>query len=168
MSRNVTVVGMKNEIQSTEQRGNRSGVLVGRFDHALDPKKRLTIPSEWRSALGRPEYIYVFPNPHEECLDLVPREEMETRLEELRKAAFFDPEMGKILQAIGESAQQLEFDVQGRIRIGDKLLKYAGLSGQVAMVGAINRAKLWNPEKLPPEEKVDTAKLRDALSKFAF
>ena len=127
--------------------------FVGRFDRPLDGKKRFTIPSEWRSALGRPEYIYVFPNPHEECLDLVPREEMETRLEKLRKAAFFDPEMGKILQAIGESAQQLEFDVQGRIRIGDKLLKYAGLSGQVAMVGAINRAKLWNPEKLPPEEK---------------
>ena len=142
-----------------------SGVLVGRFDHALDPKKRLTIPRVWRTALGHPEYIYVFPDPNEECLDLIPREEMDARIEKLRKAALFDPEMGKVLQAIGEFAEQLEFDVQGRIRIGDKLLKYAGLSGQVAMVGAINRARLWNPDRLPPGDTVDPSRLGEALRK---
>lgn len=149
------------------EKGKPAGVLVGRFDHGLDKKMRLTIPSEWRSALGQPEYVYVFPDPHEECIDLVPREEMDARIDKLRKAALFDPEMGKVLQAIGEFAEQLELDVQGRIRIGDRLLKYAGLSGQVAMVGAINRAKLWNPAKLPPAEEVDVGRLRAALAKYA-
>ena len=155
-------------VQSAEgKRGGPAGVLVGRFDHALDKKMRLTIPSEWRAVLGQPEFVYVFPDPNEECLDLIPREEMDARIAELRKAKLFDPEMGKVLQAIGEFAEQLELDVQGRIRIGDRLLRYAGLSGQVAMVGAINRAKLWNPAKLPPENEVDVNRLRAALTKYA-
>ena len=143
-----------------------SGVLVGRYDHALDSKMRLTIPRVWRTALGHPEYIYVFPDPNEECLDLIPREEMDARIAKLRKAALFDPEMGKVLQAIGEFAEQLELDVQGRIRIGDKLLKYAGLSGQVAMVGAINRARIWDPKRLPPAATVDPSRFGDALKKY--
>ncbi len=167
VSANVTKVGMRNNETNTEVENDAaSGVLVGRYDHALDPKKRLTIPSEWRAALGRPKYIYVFPDPNEECLDLIPSKEMESRVEKLRREALFNPEIGKVLQAIGEFAEQLEFDVQGRIRIGDKLLKYAGLSGQVAMVGAINRARLWNPDKLAPSDKVDPAKFRQALSKY--
>ena len=149
------------------RKGEPAGVLVGRFDRNLDPKMRLTIPSEWRSALGQPEYLYVFPDPNEECLDLIPQEEMDSRIGKLREAALFDPEMGKVLQAIGEFAEQLELDVQGRIRIGDRLLKYAGLSGQVAMVGAINRAKLWNPERLAPQDKIDVGRLRAALKKYA-
>ena len=58
-----------------------SGALVGRFDHALDPKKRFTIPSEWRTLMGDPQYVYVMLDPVERCLDLVPVAEMESRLE---------------------------------------------------------------------------------------
>ena len=53
-----------------------SGVLVGRFDHALDPKKRFTIPREWRAVMGEPDYVYVLPDHKEGCLNLVPKEEM--------------------------------------------------------------------------------------------
>ena len=48
--------------------------LVDTFCHNLDPKKRLTIPSEWRDALGNPAYIYVMPSATEDCLELVPAE----------------------------------------------------------------------------------------------
>ena len=40
---------------TVEERKDRKGMvggLVDTFYHTLDPKKRLTIPSEWRVAMG--------------------------------------------------------------------------------------------------------------------
>ena len=69
---------------AVEAKSAKSGVLVGRFDHSLDPKKRLTIPSEWRAIMGDYPYVYIMPDPVEQCLDLIPAAEMEVRLEKLR------------------------------------------------------------------------------------
>ena len=78
----------KKGLQSVaESTGVGSGVLVGRNDHALDPKKRLTIPSEWRAVMGNPDYVYVMPDRTEKCLNLVPKTEMEMRLQKLREKA---------------------------------------------------------------------------------
>lgn len=145
-----------------------TSVLVGRCDHALDPKKRLTIPSEWRAAMGEPDYVYVFPDPVDQCLDLVPKAEMEPRLEKLREKALFDAKVNRALQAIGANSEQLMLDVQGRIRICDKLLAFADLKGTVAMVGSVKMIRLWDPRKLAPEEKVDMADYRSAMQELGF
>ena len=129
-----------------------SGVLVGRSDHQLDPKKRLTIPSGWRAVMGNPEFVYVMLDRKEKCLNLVPKAEMDVMLEELRRKALFDPALNRIFQIIGESSEQLDLDSQGRIRIADKLLQFANLTTTVAMVGSFRMLKLYAPETLGPDE----------------
>ena len=146
----------------------RSSVLVGRYDHALDPKKRFTIPREWRDAMGNPDYVYVMPDPSEKCLNLIPAVEMETRLQKLREKALFDPQCNRALQVIGANSDQLTLDVQGRIRVRDKLLQFANLTTTVAMVGAVRTIQLWNPEALAPADEVDQAGLREALALAGF
>ena len=146
----------------------RSGALVGRFDHALDPKKRFTIPSEWRALMGNPSFVYVMPDPSERCLDLVPVAEMESRLEKLREKALFDPGANRALQTIGAVSELPQLDVQGRIRIGDKLLQFANLTTTVAMLGSVRMIKLWDPEALAPAETVDQKALAEALREAGF
>ena len=159
----------KKVVQSSVEVSAKSvGSLVGRFDHSLDPKKRLTVPSEWRMALGSPEFVYVMPDAEKKCLNLIPREVMEARVAELQGAALMDDSLNAALQVIGESSELLQFDVQGRIRICDKLLAYANLNGTVAMVGAFRMAKLWNPKALGSGDKVEVSKLKDAVAKLKF
>ena len=146
----------------------RSGALVGRFDHALDPKKRFTIPSEWRALMGNPQYVYVMPDPVERCLDLVPVAEMESRLEKLREKALFDPVANRALQTIGSVSELPTLDVQGRIRISDKLLQFANLTTTVAMLGSVRMVKLWDPAALAPAETVDQQALAGALMEANF
>jgi len=141
-----------------------SGVLVGRVDHALDPKKRFTIPSEWRAVMGDPEYVYVMPDRTEKCLNLIPRAEMEARLEKLREKALFDPALNRALQAIGANSEQLMLDVQGRIRVCDKLLQFANLTTTVAMVSSVRMIKVYNPEVVGPEDEVDIGELDAVLT----
>ena len=153
---------------TAEVKSSWSGALVGRFDHALDPKKRFTIPSEWRALMGNPQYVYVMPDPKERCLDLVPVAEMEVRLAKLREKALFDPAANRALQTIGSVSELPTLDIQGRIRISDKLLQFANLTTTVAMVGAVRTIKLWDPAALAPADVVDQAGLREALALAGF
>ena len=146
----------------------RSGALVGRFDHALDPKKRFTIPSEWRALMGNPQYVYVMPDPKERCLDLVPVAEMEVRLAKLREKALFDPAANHALQTIGSVSELPTLDIQGRIRISDKLLQFANLTTTVAMLGSVRMIKLWDPKSLAPAETIDQKALASALADVEF
>ena len=145
-----------------------TGGFVGRYDHALDPKKRFTIPSEWRKLMGDPEFVYVMPDPVERCVNIIPAVEMESRLAKLRERALFDPALAPVLEKIGSSSEMPTLDVQGRIRISDKLLQFANLTTTVAMVGAVRLIKLWDPAALAPADKVDQAGLREALSLAGF
>ncbi len=142
--------------------------LVGRHTHSLDPKKRFTIPSEWREMLGNPKYVFVVPDRTERCLNIIPQEEMETRLAVLRQKALFDPQMAKVLRIIGANSEQLPLDVAGRIRVSDKLLRFANLKTTVAMVGAVRKIELWAPEALPPDEDIDQASVGDAMALAGF
>lgn len=145
-----------------------SSVLMGRYDHALDPKKRFTIPSEWRRAMGDPEYIFVIPDHKDRCLNLIPKDLMEARLAELQAKALLDPALNRALQTIGENSEQLMLDVQGRIRVCDKLLQFANLTTTVAMVGSVRMIKLWAPEALEPKDKVNQSALAAAIEAIGF
>ena len=145
-----------------------SGGLVGRYDYALDPKKRFTIPSVWRAVMGNPEYVYVMPDPKDRCVNIIPVVEMKSRLDELRKKALFDPALSDVLQTIGSNSEMPSVDGQGRIRISDKLLQFANLTTTVAMLGAVRVIKLWDPAALAPANEVDQAALRAALAYAGF
>ena len=141
-----------------------SGVFTDRHDHALDSKKRFTIPSEWRALMGNPKFVYVMPDPREKCLHIIPQAEMEGRLAKLRERALFDPALAPLLQTIGSSSEMPLLDVQGRIRISDKLLQFANLTTTVAMVGSDRMIKLYDPAVLGPEAEVDIADLDAVLT----
>ena len=158
-------VGKQSVAEST---GVGAGFLLGRYDHALDPKKRFTIPAGWRVILGNPQYVFVMPDKAKRCLTIIPQEEMAARLEKLREKALFDPRLSDALRIIGANSEQLALDVQGRIRISDKLLQFANLTTTVAMLGAVRMIQLWDPSALPPADEVDQASLREALALAGF
>ena len=141
--------------------------LVDTFRHTLDPKKRLTIPSEWRDALKNPEYVYVLPSATEECLELIPAELMERMLLRYQEADFFDDDADADAQAIAAHAQMLKVDSAGRIRIGDNLLAHAGIQSGVTMIGGIRKAKLWATERkpAPAKGKLDLTEYKAVVAK---
>lgn len=161
---------MSEEVVQSVAQSTRSGkgFLIGMHKHSLDPKKRFTIPSEWREILGNPKYVFVMPDRRERCLNIIPQEEMEARLAVLRQKALFDPQMAQALRTIGANSEQLPLDVAGRIRVSDKLLQFANLKTTVAMVGAVRKIELWDPEALPPEDAVDQKAFGEALELAGF
>ena len=141
--------------------------LVNTFERPLDPKKRLTIPSVWRRALGS-DYVYVMKEEGQPCLLLIPKGMFESRLQGIQEEAITDDDLNDVLESVGEDAELCEFDVQGRIRIGDRLLAYANLKGTVVMKGMVRMARIWAPENVPQRTEVESENLRAAKRKLRF
>ena len=142
--------------------------FLGRYVHNLDPKKRLTIPSGWRDCLGNPKYTFILPDPSLNCLNIVPYEELNLQLQKLKEKSFFDSRITAALQMIGSNSEQVSLDVQGRIRISDRLLEYAGLVGKVVLIGAVNRIQIWSQSLAPSGETVDAVGLKEAFNNLSF
>ena len=121
-----------------------------------------TVPS----LLSKRRFSASVDEPRPDCL--IPPAEMEARLVKLRERALFDPSLAKALQTIGSVSEQLTLDVQGRIRVSDKLLQFANLTTTVAMVGSVRLIKLWNPSALGSGDSVDQTAFGKAAKELGF
>jgi len=137
------------------------GMFTGDYLHSLDPKKRLTIPSLWRAQVGEPQSLFVLPDFHERCLNVLPAAEMAQRLEKIRKHSMADRKVMEFTRTLGAASDLVSWDTQGRVRIKDKLLSFAGITDQVQMIGAMHRFQLWNPANLPDSGEIDQSRLEE-------
>jgi MraZ protein len=133
---------------------------MGRHAHRLDPKKRLTIPSGWRSLMGE-SGVYLMPGISRPCLMLMPEAVMSGFVSRLQGMQLSNPEEMDLMLTLASESDHLMFDAQGRIRIKDDHLAYAGLTGEVVLASAFNRIECWSPENW--ESRASTsANLTDA------
>lgn len=138
------------------------GVFFGDFQHSLDPKKRLTIPSEWRAQVTGQKGLFVLPDFFHKCLNVFPASVMTEKIEKMRRHSLSDRKAMEFARILGSASDLVSWDTQGRIRIKDKLLDFAELTDQVLMVGATYKFQLWNPANRPDVAAIDQAQLAEA------
>jgi MraZ protein len=148
--------------------GEVPGVFVGSYTHALDPKKRFTIPAVWRDQLGRAGSLFVLPAVYERCLYVFPSPEMARRLERIRGHSISDTKARQFMRALASRSDLVTWDTQGRIRIKDELLEYAQVTTHVVLVGAFVKFELWAPDLWKVSGSVDQATLDDAARYVGF
>lgn len=159
-----------------EQRGTSqssdtfpAGVFVNTYVHSLDPKKRLTVPSDWRELVGVPRKLLVLPGIKEKCLCVYPAREMVPRMEKLRKLSIADEKGRRLARTLASLSDLAPWDSQGRVRIKDSLLEYAGLKNQVVLAGTFDGFELWNPDNWSTAVDVtDLGELEEAAKYVGF
>lgn len=119
-------------------------VYVGEFQHLLDSKNRLTIPSKWRFT-GDQEDVYLgLPNPIG-CITVYPPK-MVAKLEEKVSSVSLGDEQGqKALMRLFSRADTFGCDKQGRVNLSDKLSLHSKLEKEVILVGNFTTFHIWNP-----------------------
>ncbi len=80
------------------------------------------------------------------CLMLLPEPAMQRFLENMQSLQLSDPDQMDLMLTVASESDHLGFDAQGRIRVKDEHMAYAGLTGEVILAGAFNHIELWNPE----------------------
>lgn len=112
-------------------------LFVGQYEHSIDAKHRLAIPSEVRQRLdpqrdGQALYVAIQQGP---TLCLYTEQDFEKRAEQLDHSERSPEEVLLYEQMFFSLAQRLEIDAQGRVRLPEKLLELAGLKRDVVLLG---------------------------------
>jgi MraZ protein len=141
--------------------------FAGPFAHSLDPKKRLTIPSGWRTHLGGSQ-LFVFPGIGEPCLTVFPAREMTRRMRKLRSLPVADIKGQQYVRAFFARVRTCDMDGQGRVLLNEELLEYAGLVNQVMLIGKGDHFELWSPERWKDQESKTMAGFEEAARFLEF
>lgn len=140
-------------------------MLIGKYTHDLDPKKRLTLPSKWRTALGKK---VVVTSGLDSSLFVFSITEWEKVAEKLASTSFGNQDSRHFNRFILANAFETDVDAAGRIVIPDTLKDFAKLSSKVVLAGMYSRIELWDEtlwntsmSKVEGEADVLASKLSD-------
>ena len=114
--------------------------MTGEYQHALDNKGRIFIPSRLRDELGQVVYITLS---MDRCLSVYGMERWNQLREKVNAMPFVRQRKMRPLFAY---AIRCELDAQGRVLLPQNLREWAGLEKNVTVVGCNNHAELWNSE----------------------
>ena len=122
-------------------------VFVGTFQHSVDEKKRVAIPAKWRAAASGSREFYVLKHPKDH-LYVLTEAAMDKLIEKADEILIGDYERRDTLRLIGGSAHETVCDKQGRITLTEELLRHAGITGEVVLVGGFKWFEIWSPSRL--------------------
>ncbi len=116
--------------------------FFGRYEHSLDAKGRIILPSRFRASFDTQAFL----SQHlERCLALWTPEEFEEQLAEMQQRQDRSPRDRNVARVWAAGLTEVELDKQGRVAIPAYLREFAHLDSGVLVVGALNRVELWNP-----------------------
>ena len=118
-------------------------VFLGDYQHTLDAKGRVSLPSKFRQAMtGK----LVIAKGFEECLYVYPADEYARFVERLLGRDDFDPRFRKVRRFFTAGAVETELDAAGRVTVPPHLREYARLSRDLSVTGNGNRIEIWDAE----------------------
>ena len=121
-----------------------NSMLIGEYNHILDSKKRLAIPSKLRRELGDKIILTRGLN---NSLFLYPQEKWQKLTEKLGQLPVGQSDTRSFLRLMFAGAVEVELDQLGRILVPDYLKSYAGLKQKVTIVGVYDRLEIWDSER---------------------
>ena len=121
-------------------------LFVGAFERQLDDKGRLALPAAFRDRLG--DFCYLAKG-HDKSVTVVPGPTFEEEAELMATRVRNGEVSRDVLRALAGSAELVQLDKQGRVKVGDALRQYAELplAGGVVVAGSFDRLELWSPQR---------------------
>ncbi len=118
-------------------------MLLGEYQHSLDTKGRITIPSRLREGLGE---RFVVTKGLDTCLFVYPLAEWAALEEKLRSLPLTRADARAFVRLLFSGAVECEPDKQGRVLLPPNLRAHARLEKDVYLLGVSNRVEIWDKE----------------------
>lgn len=119
----------------------------GRFEHSLDAKARLSIPSKFRDILTTKFDERLVVTNFDNCLWAYPVAEWSRVEDKVASLPQFKEEVKALQRVFISAATECPIDKSGRILIPPTLREYAAIDRDVVLVGMINRIEIWSKER---------------------
>jgi MraZ protein len=118
-------------------------MLMGEYHHNIDEKKRLVMPSKFRSELGEQ---FILTRGLDKCLFVYSMDDWNKLVEKLKTLPFTHKDARNFTRFLLSGATVCELDQAGRVSITSPLIEYAGLTKECVIIGANDRLEIWSED----------------------
>ena len=118
-------------------------MLIGEYQHALDPKGRVIIPSKFREELGA---NFIMTRGFDGCLYGYSLSQWEKVEETLGNLDVGGKDMRAFERWFFGGAAECEVDKQGRALIPQHLREHAGLTKEAVIIGNRSKVEIWSKD----------------------
>ncbi len=120
-------------------------MFYGEYEHSLDKKGRLIVPSRFRE-IAKNHFIEKFyvNRGLDKCLFMFTEEEWKNQEAKLKALSFTKSDARKFNRLYFSGASEVVPDGQGRILIPKNLKEFAGIKKDVVLVGVSNMIEIWD------------------------
>ena len=115
-------------------------MFVDHFEHSLDAKHRLVLPSSFRKILGDQVYLA----PQDNSLGVYSVDEFEAVAARLLDQVRAKEAVPQTTVAFASKSVISSIDKAGRITIPERLRSYANLSDEVIVAGVLTHVQIWD------------------------
>ncbi len=143
-------------------------MFVGRYQHTVDPKGRLSIPARYRNVIAQFEgNLVVVPN-EKFALEVYPFAAWERHVAVINDQSVFSPEGRRLGRLYVSRAKDVELDGAGRILLPADSRQQAGLVKDVTLVG-IGREffEIWDRARFEAYERDNVEQLEGDFARLA-
>ncbi len=126
-------------------------MFMGEYNHTIDAKGRIIVPSRFRESLGDE---FVVTQGLDGCLFVYPNDEWQNFITELRKLPG-NKDARQLQRYFLAGAAGCEVDKQGRILIPGKLREQAALEKDIVFVGVLSKIEIWSKERWESNNSYD-------------
>jgi mraZ protein len=119
-------------------------MFIGEYQHAIDSKNRMIIPSKFREDLGS---TFVLTKGLDGCLYAYTLNEWKIMEEKLKKLPLTSKDARAFVRFFFSGANEIEVDKQGRALIPQNLLEYAAIEKDIVSIGVSTRIEIWSKPK---------------------
>lgn len=136
----------------------------------IDAKGRVSVPAGFRSAVKDSglQGVICFPSFSEKSIEGCSAEQLGELSDMIDQMPPFSEKRDALAASILGNAHELTFDKEGRIKLPEKLMVHAGLSGEVMFMGLGRKFKIWNPATYSLDEERLAAMARESRDGLRF
>ena len=127
-------------------------MFMGEYNHTVDAKGRLIVPSKFRESLGEE---FVVTKGLDGCLFVYSSEEWKIIETKFREVSQFSKEARKFARFFFAGAASCEVDKQGRVLLPAILREFAGIEKEVVLAGVVNHIEIWSKDKWQETSEYD-------------
>jgi MraZ protein len=126
-------------------------MFLGRYEHNIDEKGRLTIPARYRELLANGAYVT---QGFDRNLIVHPTAFFEQLSQKVNQLAYNDPAARQLKRFMFSTAERCDIDRVGRILIPQFLREAAELNDVVMLIGAGDYFEIWAPENWARQDEL--------------
>lgn len=128
-------------------------MLLGNFQHSLDDKNRIRLPSKFREVLG--SNYFMVPGTRG-TIWLYPLASESDFMKMYHDVGEFNPQNNDAIRTIMSMGSLADADSQGRFMLPQELIDFAKINKDVRIIGLINKVEIWAEERYAALDRKNT------------